>query len=770
MPAAIPESSLARHATAPVATERLRISGRVQGVGFRPFVYRLAHYHGLFGWVRNQLGEVEVLVQGPASHIDRFRSDLIDTAPPLAQPLIASVTPTGRQALRDFCILDSDAAAEARVFVPPDYFMCPDCLAELNNPADRRYHYPFINCTQCGPRYTLIQAMPYDRPNTSMAQFPLCADCRAEYENPEDRRFHAEPLACNNCGPQLELAEAGKRPVYGNETCLATAVDLLRDGKILAVKGIGGYHLLCDAANREAVALLRLRKKRPDKPLAVMFPLGDEDSLQFVRRHVALDRAEASALLHPSRPIVLLGKLSHSTLASNLAPGLGELGCFLPYSPLHHLLLDAFGKPVVATSGNISGEPVLTANEDAERRLGHIADRFLHHDRPIVRPADDSVVRRIGGTVRPLRTGRGMAPSELEIPYQLECPVLAVGGQMKATVALGWSNRVILSPHIGEMESPRSLAVLQMVVADLQKLYGIKAERVIADHHPGYTTHRYAARTGLPYSWVLHHHAHASALATEMPGNEPCVVFTWDGVGLGADNTLWGGECLYGVPGDWRRFASLVPFRPPGGDFAARQPWRSAAAMLWEDDREWRPAPDRDGLAYAAWRHRVNCPETTAAGRLFDGAASLVCGIDDCSFEAQAPMWLEALAGPCRKIPAPLPMTRAADGTWRSDWRPLLPMLLDSRRPAAERAADFHAAMARVILDQARLARDRTGIRRVGLAGGVFQNRILAEAALAWLQSDGFETWLPDKMPCNDAALSLGQVVEFAAGGGLQHD
>ena len=750
--------------------ERLRIAGRVQGVGFRPFVFRLASRHGLSGTVQNQLGEVEIVVQGPATSVDQFRTDLTAKAPPLAQPKIASVTQADYRSLQDFSILESAATAHPRIFVPPDYFMCPDCLAELNNPADRRYHYPFINCTQCGPRYTLIEAMPYDRPNTSMAQFSLCADCQAEYENPEDRRFHAEPLACGDCGPQLQLGGSEKTALHGNDSCLLAAADLIREGKIVAVKGIGGYHLVCDAANTEAVATLRRRKNRPDKPLAVMFPVGDKDPLLSVRQHVLVEDDEARALLHPSRPIVLLRKLIDSGLAGNLAPGLSELGCFLPYSPLHHLLLDAFGEPVVATSGNVSGEPVLTTNKEAARRLGHIADRFLHHDRPIVRPADDSVVRQIGDRVRPLRIGRGMAPLELEIPHELERPVLALGGQMKTTVALGWSNRVILSPHIGEMDSPRSLSVLQMVATDLQKLYGVEAERLIADYHPGYTTHRHSARSGLPYSWVLHHYAHASALATEIPGDEPCIVFTWDGVGLGADGTLWGGECLVGRPGNWQRIASLLPIYPPGGDFAARQPWRSAAAMLWEDGRDWHPVPDPDGLAFSAWQKHVNCPATSAAGRLFDGAASLVCGVNECSYEAQAPMQLEALATPCLHMPASLPLTRHADGTWRSDWRPLLTMLLDQRRPATDRATDFHAAMARVILDQARLARTEAGIQRVGLTGGVFQNRILSTTALNWLRADGFEAWLPAALPCNDAALSLGQVLEFAAGGGIHHE
>lgn len=749
------------------AAERLQLTGRVQGVGFRPFVFRLANQHGILGWVRNRLGEVEILAQGPLPNLDAFRAGLVSHAPPLANPVIASVARMRPRALQGFSILQSAAECQARVFVPPDYFMCPDCLAELINPRDRRYRYPFVNCTQCGPRYTLIQSMPYDRPNTSMARFQLCPACHAEYNDPGDRRFHAEPLACEHCGPVLALRGPGEVTVDGNDACLLAAARTLREGRILAVKGIGGYHLLCDARNPAAIAHLRKRKSRPGKPLAVMFPVGSRNSLKELQRHVIASPEETRALLHPSRPIVLLSKRNNSTLAANIAPGLGAIGCFLPYSPLHHLLLDAFAAPLVATSGNISGEPVLTENDEAERQLGNIADLFLHHDRQIVRPADDSVVRCIDNTIRPMRIGRGMAPLELEIAGHLDYPVLAVGGQMKNTIALGWGRRVIVSPHVGEMDSPRSIAMLRLVAKDLQKLYGVNPQHVLSDCHPGYSTSRLAASLGLPRTRIPHHHAHASALVAEVAGADQWIVFTWDGVGMGTDGTLWGGECLIGQPGSWIRFASLLPLRPPGGDAAARQPWRSAAAMLWEAGQHWRPAADPAGIAHSAWKKSINSPATSAAGRIFDGAASIVCGFERCSYEAQAPMELEALARPCRNAPKPLPLTRDTAGILRSDWRPLLPMLLDKHQSRSHRASHFHAAMAGIILAQARLARTATGSNRVGLTGGVFQNRVLTEAALGWLRKDGFDPLLPTVVPCNDAALSFGQVVEYASGGGI---
>ncbi len=435
---------------------------------------------------------------------------------------------------------------------------------------------------------------------------------------------------------------------------------------------------------------------------------------------------------------------------------------FLPYSPLHQLLLDAVGGPVVATSGNISGEPVLTDNAEASRRLQPVADVFLQHDRPIVRPADDPVYRRIAGRVRPLRIGRGCAPRELSMPWRLTEPTLAVGGHMKGTLALGWDERVVVSPHIGEMDSPRSLDVFEQVAADLQALYGVRATRIVCDAHPGYTTHRWAQRQGLPVEQAWHHEAHASAVAGELALAGPWLMFAWDGVGLGRDGTLWGGEALLGEPGNWTRFASLRTFRLPGGDKAGREPWRSAAALHWECGEAWTVREDPQGVAKAAWDNDLNCPTTSAAGRLFDAAAAIICELPVTSFEAQGPMMLEAL---CRQPAEPIELELAEDkqGVLRSDWQPLLALLADDKVDRARRAEQFHAAMAGVILEQAKAARERHGIGRVGLCGGVFQNRVLAELAMALLEDAGFKVHLPLALPCNDACLSFGQAVEAAA-------
>ena len=744
------------------AARLIRLRGHVQGVGFRPFVYRLALQYGLAGHVQNRLGEVEVLAVGNPDAIERFMADLVGHAPPLSAPLIADAREIKAPEAKQFEIVDSAADAAAQVYVPPDYFMCDDCRRELQDPSDRRFAYPFINCTQCGPRYTLIEALPYDRPNTSMADFPLCADCAAEYANPADRRFHAEPVACATCGPQLTFKQTGGEPVEDCDAALACAVKAILDGKIVAIKGIGGFHLVCDARSQQAVTRLRERKGRPDKPLAVMFPVAGDDGLDVARRYVDFAAVEAELVSGPVRPIVLATRRSDCELASAVAPGLQEIGVFLPYSPLHQLLLDAIDGPVVATSGNISGEPVLTDNDEAARRLAGIADAFLHHDRPIVRPADDPVYRRIAGQMLPLRIGRGCAPRELELPWRQAQPTLAVGGHMKGTLALGWERRVVVSPHIGEMDSPRSLDVFARVAADLQALYGTRVARIVCDAHPGYTTRRWAHRQGLPVIEVWHHEAHASAVAAEFdrPGN--WLVFAWDGVGLGRDGTLWGGEALVGRPGQWHRAASLRPLRLPGGDKAGREPWRSAAAMHWACGEEWPAAPDRDGLAKAAWQQDLNCPASSAAGRIFDAAAAIILDLPVTSFEAQGPMMLEAL---CRR-PAEgldLPLEEDDDGVLRSDWQPLLDMLADTRVREQRRAEIFHASMAGAMLRQARALSNRYEVAQIGLGGGVFQNRFLTAQVRAMLEGDGFTVCLPRELPVNDAALSFGQAAELAA-------
>ena len=746
-----------------IGARSIRLSGRVQGVGFRPFVYRLAHKHRIRGWVQNQLGEVEVLAEGRAPDLEAFLSALIDDAPPLSRPSLAGVEDVAPRAFEDFSILESAAASEARIHVPPDYFTCDDCVRELNDPGDRRYRYPFINCTQCGPRYTLIEAMPYDRPNTSMAGFPLCDECRREYEDPTDRRFHAEPVACPACGPRLIFRDRDGREVQDNEDALKLCLEALAAGAIVAVKGVGGYHLMCDAGNDETIRRLRKAKPRPHKPLAVMMPVaGDDDGLGVLRAELAPEADEIERLLSPARPIVLVRKRPRSTLSPLVAPGLAEIGVMLPYSPLHHLLLREFGRALVATSANISGEPVLTEAGDVERRIGHIVDACLHHDRPIVRPADDSVFRPMACGLQPMRLGRGSAPMEIDLPVALDRATLALGGHMKNTVALGWGRRLVISPHIGDMGTERSLTVFETVVEDLQTLFGVEAEVFVCDAHPQYATSRWARQRGLGAHPILHHHAHASAVARTWPAGETGIVLTWDGVGFGEDGTLWGGETLVGGPGAWRRAATMRRFRLPGGERAGREPWRSAAALCWEASLDCPAAPPGTELVAAAWQRDVNSPVSTAVGRIFDAAAALTGLTIEASFEGQGPMMFEAAADGCEGG-IDLPLLRDERGVWVVDWAPMLTLLTDAGRPVSARAAAFHDTMIRAAVATANRLREETGARRVGLAGGVFQNRCLTDNLVTRLRQDDFHVEPDTVLPVNDGGLCAGQIIEYAA-------
>jgi len=737
---------------------RLWLGGQVQGVGYRPFVYRLARRLQIEGWVRNRSGQVEIEAVGEPAALEQFQRALVHEAPPLAKPRIVSCEEILPFDGTGFAILDSEESACADVHMPPDYYACDDCVRELRNPNDRRYRYPFINCTQCGPRYTLIEQLPYDRPHTSMAAFPLCPDCRREYDAPGDRRFHAEPLACPVCGPQLMFVQ-GDAVVEESAEALAACIAALKAGLVVAVKGIGGYHLMCDATRAAAVAKIRLRKPRPAKPLAVMFPVDDD--LAALRRAVELDAESERRLCDVMRPIVLVKRRRNGGLCEEIAPDLNDIGVMLPYSPLHHLLLGGLGVPLVATSANISGEPVLTEQADVAARLHHVADACLHHNRPIVRPADDPVLQVVAGRARMLRIGRGNAPLEWELPHAIEHPVLAVGGHAKNTVGIAWGRRVVISPHIGELNTPRSLEVFQRTIADLQRLYGVQAERVACDTHPAYASTRWAEQCGLPVTKIFHHHAHASALAGEYPDVERWLVFTWDGTGYGEDGTIWGGEALLGAPGSWRRVATMRPFRLPGGEQAAREPWRSACALAWETGSEWNAAPEGADVLHHAWQRRLNAPTTSAVGRLFDAAAAMLGLVQVASFEAQAPMMLETAARsawPAR--PSHLAIGKNARQLWEADWGTLLAMLQDQGMSIAARAAVFHASLAAMLLDTAARVRAEHGSFAVGLTGGVFQNRLLAEHALTGLGDAGFDAYLPADIPANDAGISFGQLIE----------
>nr|CRH04985.1 (NiFe) hydrogenase maturation protein HypF(Carbamoyltransferase) [Candidatus Magnetococcus massalia] len=743
----------------------IHIQGRVQGVGFRPHIYRLAHTLGLDGHVQNLGSHVEVLVAGSDALQDQFIQQIIEKAPPLAKPVIQSVKPSNEKVAEGFRIIPS-AKAKGAPFLPPDQFCCDDCLEEIQDPAARRYQYPFTNCTQCGPRYTLIAALPYDRPNTAMADFPLCPACAKEYGDPLDRRFHAQPLACPVCGPQLSWQQGDTASLAAREEALQAALEALKRGEIIAVKGVGGYHLLCDATREESVATLRSRKRRPHKPLAIMLPQVGADGLAMLQRYAEPSKEHLQALLDPVRPIVLMPLKPGTDLAPSVAPGLDEVGVMLPYSPLHHLLLQQWGRPLVATSGNISGEPVLIDALEAEQRLKGVVDGFLHHNRPILRPADDGVVRVIHGRARMLRPGRGMAPVELELPLPLPKPTLAVGGHMKNAVALGWNKRVVLSPHIGEMDAPRTVAIFKQVCGDLQRIHGVQAERVVHDHHHGYTATREAEQMALPTYGVGHHAAHASALAGEhgVSRDENLLVFTWDGVGLGTEPerpTLWGGELLYGGPGRWQRVGSMRPFRLPGGDKVGREPWRAALSLCWQGGLDAPFTQAGSELLKQAWQRGLNAPVSSAVGRLFDGAAALMGLITHASFEGQGPFMMEALCRGEGQV-IPLPLSLDEEGVLRLNWALLIHLMMDETLSQQQRSEAFHSSMAAGLIQMANHFRATMPVDGVGLTGGVFQNRWLTEQAVVGLEQQGYSVLLHEKVPMNDGGLAYGQLVEWA--------
>ncbi len=744
-------------------SKKIIVSGKVQGVGFRPFIYRIAHENNISGWVKNQTGQVVILAQGNRTDVSIFEHAIIEQYPPLAEPNIVFSNEIKTELFSHFSIEKSESQDKADIHIPADYFTCDDCLDELLNPKDHRYRYPFINCTNCGPRYTIIEKLPYDRPDTSMKDFKLCDDCHAEYTDPINRRFHAQPVACETCGPVLSYSSK-HISANGNEVSLKNAIDALKEGKILAVKGIGGYHLMCDASNEQAVANLRERKHRPDKPFAVLFPWAGEDGLNSVREHLKSSDEELKHLSHPSRNIVLVKRKLSSTLAKSISPGLNEIGAMLPYSPLHHLLSKDFANPLIATSANFTGEPVITDNQQAEQRLNHIVDGYLHHNRPIVRPADDSVIRFINKKPQAIRLGRGIAPLELTLPFKIKHPVLAVGGHMKNNIALAWDSRIVISPHIGDLSSVRSMEVFQQVINDLQQLYQLEIDKVICDQHPDYASTRWAEEfcksQNKKLLRVYHHHAHAAVLAGEYPEEKRWLAFCWDGTGFGDDKSIWGGETFLGNSGEWQRVASTRPLSILGGDKASLQPWRSAAAMAWGEEISWSAENIDTDFAYQAWHKHHGCFSSSAVGRLFDAAAAFILNIYQCSFDGQAPMQLEQVSNNLTEaLAVDFPLKQLED-LLQVDWSPVVNKIMDSSIEREKRSTIFHSSIAMSLVKQAEHMRDTHGEFSVGLSGGVFQNKLLTEFIITQLHNRHFKVFTTNQIPCNDAGISYGQIIE----------
>ncbi|MDE1987378.1 MAG: carbamoyltransferase HypF [Alphaproteobacteria bacterium] len=740
------------------------IRGAVQGVGFRPFVYQLAHQLGLAGWVENTSFGVRLEVEGDAAAVAAFLRQMEDTPPPNASVVSVAVRDVAGLADGAFVIRQSASQGARVAQILPDLATCPDCLRELFDPQDRRYLYPFINCTHCGPRFSIVEDVPYDRARTSMRHFPMCPACRAEYEDPLNRRFHAEPNACPVCGPHIALWDADGKELARREQALLAAAQAIRDGKIVATKGIGGFHLMVDARSEQAVRQLRTRKRRPEKPFAVMFP-----ALADVERECAVSPEARMLLLSPASPIVLLRRRLGS-VASAVAPGNPWLGAMLPYAPLHHLLMRELCFPIVATSGNLSDEPICTDETEALSRLAGIADVFLVHNRPIIRPIDDSVARIVCGRDQVLRRARGYAPAPI-LMKDLTAGILALGGHMKTTVAVTLEDAVLLSQHLGDLETMPARLAHDRAVDDMLKLRGLAPRMVVRDLHPDYATSRMATDMKLPVIGVQHHLAHVAACMAEHGIAPPVLGVAWDGTGYGTDGTIWGGEFLLVTEGGWCRVAHLRPFRLPGGEIAAREPRRAAIGLLYEAfgaDAFTLDLPPVAALAPAerdvmrtALAHAVNAPLTSSMGRLFDGFAAL-CGLRQiASYEGQAAAefeWASADVVPARPYNFSLVTSTAVDAPWIIDWKPALDTLLSDKAAGVSVgaiSAAFHAGLAKVLADVAR----QVGTPRVILTGGCFQNMRLSEEAVTALRNAGHEPVWHRRVPPNDGAIALGQAV-----------
>ncbi len=699
---------------------RIEVEGFVQGVGFRPFVYLLAQDLRLSGWVRNDHQGATIEIEGPRCPIRRFLQSIEDLPAPggITRLQVQNLNPTGR---KGFTIEESRCTGEIRSTILPDLAPCARCLSEIRDPQDRRFAYPFTNCTHCGPRFSILTALPYDRENTSMSDFALCPSCRKEYEDPTDRRFHAQPIACSGCGPHLEFPTEH-------------AVSALKHGQILALKGVGGFQLLVDATRPDSVLRLRQLKARPDKPLALMVA-----DLEMARKLCQISDEEARLLESPAAPIVLLPKRADPELecCPEVAPGNSYLGLMLPASPLHHLLMDLLKGPVVATSGNPSGDPLaLLADE-----VHHLADLVWDHNRPIAQSLDDSVMMVAAGAPRSLRRARGFAPTPLALPFELSEPVVAVGGQQKVTVSLGFGSTAVVSQHLGDLESPASRALFRETIEVLQNLYGVRGQTVAHDLHPDYFTTMWAQDSGLRCLPVQHHHAHLAAVLVELNCQDQALGVIWDGTGLGPDGTIWGGEFLLGDLDSFQRVAHLAPFPLPGGELCAREPERSAAGLLWR--------LGRDESRFSPVLKSGRAPKSSSMGRLFDGVAWILGYRQDCTFEGQAAMALENLALGKTETGLTIPYRQGL-----LHWEEAIPELLALKARPQRASALFHGALIEAAVEVAK----SVGCPRVVLSGGCFANRLLLERLSLRLNQEGFQVLLPSLYPVNDGGLSLGQL------------
>ncbi len=759
---------------------RIHITGIVQGVGFRPFVYGLAMRGKLNGWVRNTSAGVDIEVDGDVAVLEKFIQSLRDETPPLARIDSFDVVHCSSNGFSSFEIIHSALVPGAFIPVSPDVSICDDCLDELFDPEDHRYLYPFINCTNCGPRFTIIQDIPYDRPNTTMAPFEMCPTCHTEYEDPLNRRFHAQPVACPVCGPKVWVEDPNSiHPENQVHDPIQLTQKLLLSGKILAIKGLGGFHLGCDATNPKAVRKLRRRKLRIDKPFALMMP-----DYETVQQHCHIDDTERNLLESRQRPIVLLKRKPDSPLPADIAPGQDTLGVMLPYTPLHFLILSQGTSPnihplsvLVMTSANLSEEPIAYGNEEARQRLGDIADAFLMHDREIHVRCDDTVIRIFKNhksdnqaQIYPLRRSRGFAPDPIITPFEMPS-ILATGAELKNTFCLTKNNYAFLSHHIGDLENYETLNSFESGIEHFENLFRIKSEFIAYDIHPDYLATRYALERSenenIPAIGIQHHHAHIAACMVDhaLTGEEPVIGVAFDGTGYGDDGAIWGGEFLLADYSSYKRFAHLAYTPLPGGDAAIRNPGRMALAHLWGADLPWEPGiisvdklcgEDRLILR-SILENKINAPLTSSVGRLFDAAAALAGVRQTVNYEAQAAIEFEALADPHEQSAYPFDF---ADH--QLDPEPMLQALIADQRagiPISTISAKFHNGLAVSIIEICQQMRTQFGVHTVALSGGVWQNITLLTKTISLLEIQGFNVLIHRQVPTNDGGLSLGQAV-----------
>ncbi len=768
----------------------LQIQGIVQGIGFRPFVYQLATELGLTGWVNNSSAGVSIEVEGDRPSLETFLIRLQQEKPVLAKIQKIQSSWLNTVGYDDFKIKTSTGGSKTALILP-DLATCPDCRREIFDPNNRRYLYPFTNCTNCGSRFSIIEALPYDRPNTTMKQFTMCDRCRAEYQNPRDRRFHAQPNACPECGPHLELWDRQGQIIASHHDALLATVAAIRQGKVIAVKGLGGFHLVVDARDRTAVQKLRDRKQRPDKPFALMYP-----NLELIKADCCVSALEEQLLLSPQAPIVLLKHNQnlnladleyHSAWKSPKAGGFrGQypnpyLGVMLPYTPLHHLLTKELGFPVVATSGNLSGEPICIDNQEALAKLNQIADLFLVHDRPIARPVDDSIVLVMAGREQIIRCARGYAPFSYFCQQEHKLtPILATGGQLKNTIALLKEGQIFLSQYIGDLETRSTFERFQQTIEDFQELYEFQPTEVISDRHPHYLSTQYAQQLNIPATTVQHHYAHvlAGMADNQLDRSESVLGVAWDGTGYGLDGTIWGGEFLKITNTGFVRVAHLKPFKLPGGEAAIKQPKRIAIALLYETfgDRLFTQSQDFVSLPciqafdrrelnilQTMLANQINAPICSSMGRLFDGIASIVGIRQQISYEGQGAMELEfAIADLQTEATYNFELIHPPDKTNNYpiiiDWQPIVREILRDmaqNRTLAEIAVKFHNTLVEIIIAIAKIIERKN----ILLTGGCWQNKYLTERAIALLKQANFTPHWHHRIPCNDSGLALGQIV-----------